>query len=334
MKYQLESATFDHAWVGVREGGVDNPDRLWEFADATMLEFVGDETAPELIYESAGWGVRTVDLSAYAGRRIELKFHLDSDEFVELAGLAIDDVKITHCGCGDGVVGAGEQCDDGARNGATDGCCGRDCRARTNGEFCSDGSACTYDEACTSGVCGGGKLVNCNDANLCTDDSCEPENGCKNEHNTLPCPVGNCRLGMCAVDGTGGSGGAAGTGSGGEEGGEGGSPEGGAGTGARGGTVSGGEGGESTGGTARGGSSTGGTSGTSGDLGGEGGEGVGTLRRPKRVGPGSGCGCRVPGRTSQSELPALLVFALGAGVLTRRRRVRWTTRGGDGRVTQ
>jgi subtilisin-like proprotein convertase family protein len=324
MKYQLESATYDHAWVEVREAGVDSPQRLWEFADATMWEFVGDETAPELIHESAGWGVRTVDLSAYAGKRIELAFHLDSDSFVELAGLAIDDVKLTHCGCGDGVVAAGEQCDDGPRNGAYGGCCNGSCQALSTGIGCSDGSACTYDEICTNGVCGGGKPVNCNDANLCTDDSCNPNSGCLNDFNTDPCPIGTCREGRCSVGGTGGSGGASGAGAGGtDDGGEGGSTEAGAGGRAQGGTDPGGEGGEATGGRARGGSSTGGTSGTSSDLGGEGGEGVGgTRRRIPRASADSGCGCRVPGERKHSDLPALLVFALGLGVAARRRRSR------------
>jgi hypothetical protein len=237
----------------------------------------------------------------------------------------IDNVSVMHCGCGDGVVAGGEECDAGNRNGYAGGCCDAYCQFHANGDGCTDGSECTYDEVCTDGVCGGGKPVNCNDGNFCTDDSCEPQSGCVHDPNTMPCRVGNCRAGMCAVDGKGGSGGAAGAGSGGtEDGGEGGSPEGGTGTGARGGTVSeGGEGGEAMGGTSpRGGSNTGGTgltSGSSGDPGGEGGEGVGgPVPSPKRVG-NSGCGCRLPGKSSRNELPALLVLVLGAGIVARRR---------------
>ncbi len=322
MKYQLESATYDHAWVEVRETGGANPRRVWEFLDATMLEPVGDPQ--QYLYESAGWGVRTVDVSAYVGKKIEVVFHLDSDFYVELAGLAIDNVKVTHCGCGDSVIGAGEDCDEGDRNGDPGSCCNSSCHFFENGLGCSDDSACTYDEVCTDGVCGGGRPVNCNDGNLCTNDSCRPADGCVHDFNTAPCSVGNCKDGLCVVGGTGGGSGAGGAGSGGiEDGGEGGSPEGGSGTGGRGGTTSGGgEGGEATGGTSpRGGASTGGTGLTSGA--GEGGEGVGrTVRRPQPVSGDSGCGCRVPGRSQRGELPALLLLALGAGIHARRRRGR------------
>ena len=41
MKYQIESASFDHAWVEIREVGGANPKRLWEFLDATMTTSVG-----------------------------------------------------------------------------------------------------------------------------------------------------------------------------------------------------------------------------------------------------------------------------------------------------
>jgi MYXO-CTERM domain-containing protein len=327
MKYQLESATYDHAWVEVREKGGANPKRVWEFLDATMLEIVGDP--PEYLFESAGWGVHRVDVSEYAGKKIEVIFHLDSDAYVESAGLAIDKVQVIHCGCGDGILGPGEDCDDGDRNNTEGSCCNSSCRPVANANGCDDLSICTYDEVCTDGVCGGGKPVNCNDGNHCTDDSCAPAMGCVHEPNTEPCRVGTCHLGMCVVGGMGG-GGAGGAGSGGAgEGGEGGSSEAGAGTGARGGTVSGGgEGGETTGGTgARGGASTGGTGamgGTSGDPGGEGGEAVDQPRRtPKPSGADTGCGCRVPGGSSRSELPALLVLALGAGIFARRRRSRW-----------
>ncbi|MFN2426117.1 MAG: hypothetical protein ABR587_06685, partial [Candidatus Binatia bacterium] len=39
-----------------------------------------------------------------------------------------------------------------------------------NGTSCDDGSACTTDETCTGGVCGGGNAVVCTDDNACTDD--------------------------------------------------------------------------------------------------------------------------------------------------------------------
>ena len=42
---------------------------------------------------------------------------------------------------------------------------------------CDDGKVCTKGEACDGGVCKGGKLNDCNDANDCTADSCDDKTG-------------------------------------------------------------------------------------------------------------------------------------------------------------
>ena len=49
------------------------------------------------INESAGWGLFTADMSAYAGQQTELIFHLDSDSSVQYTGFAVDDVTVTAC---------------------------------------------------------------------------------------------------------------------------------------------------------------------------------------------------------------------------------------------
>jgi subtilisin-like proprotein convertase family protein len=94
-RYQMESATFDHAFVEIREQGGANPRRLFEWLDATMTDGVGGGSTT--IDESAGWGVVTAEIDDYVGASVELRFHLDSDDSVELAGLAIDDVAIVAC---------------------------------------------------------------------------------------------------------------------------------------------------------------------------------------------------------------------------------------------
>jgi hypothetical protein len=43
---------------------------------------------------SAGWGRHRADVSEYAGRTIQLRFHLDSDPNVQSRGVAIDDVRV------------------------------------------------------------------------------------------------------------------------------------------------------------------------------------------------------------------------------------------------
>ncbi|MEW5989106.1 MAG: proprotein convertase P-domain-containing protein [Chloroflexota bacterium] len=95
-KYQMDSATFDHALVEARQVGGASPRLLWQWLDGLMTTPVGDP--PVTLNESAGWGEWTADVSDYLGQTIELRFHLDSDTAVNLAGLAIDDVTAMACG--------------------------------------------------------------------------------------------------------------------------------------------------------------------------------------------------------------------------------------------
>lgn len=93
-KYQMETTSFDHANVSIYEAsdGV-LAQTLWEWMDGTMTTIIGAVT----INESAGWGTFTRDISSYAGKVVAVKYHLDSDSSVHLAGLAVDDFKITAC---------------------------------------------------------------------------------------------------------------------------------------------------------------------------------------------------------------------------------------------
>ncbi|MCB9740011.1 MAG: lamin tail domain-containing protein [Deltaproteobacteria bacterium] len=49
--------------------------------------------------------------------------------------------------------------------------------AAIDDKACDDGDACTAPDLCSAGKCGGAK-ADCDDANPCTDDSCDPEKGC------------------------------------------------------------------------------------------------------------------------------------------------------------
>jgi hypothetical protein len=61
---------------------------------------------------------------------------------------------------------------------------------------CSDGSACTVGDKCTSGLCISGATADCNDLNGCTNDSCDPASGCKHANNTASCDDGSaCTIG-------------------------------------------------------------------------------------------------------------------------------------------
>jgi len=94
-RFQLETASNDHAWVDFRYADDTNATRVFEWLDATMTVSVGNPSTP--IQESAGWGLFTADVSAYAGQQTELLFHLDSSASGNYAGLAVDDVTVTAC---------------------------------------------------------------------------------------------------------------------------------------------------------------------------------------------------------------------------------------------
>lgn len=73
---------------------------------------------------------------------------------------------------------------------------------------CSDGDACTIDDACADGVCTPGTPLTCEDSNPCTSDSCSSTSGCVHIHNTAGCDDANpctttdlCSGGLCAGTG-------------------------------------------------------------------------------------------------------------------------------------
>jgi len=78
-------------------------------------------------------------------------------------------------------VGWGVICNDG--NPCTvDGCDpARGCTATPapDGTVCSDQNACNGTETCQGGTCRAGAPPNCDDANTCTTDRCEPDRGCR-----------------------------------------------------------------------------------------------------------------------------------------------------------
>ncbi|MFH1807115.1 MAG: MYXO-CTERM sorting domain-containing protein [Pseudomonadota bacterium] len=61
---------------------------------------------------------------------------------------------------------------------------------------CDDGNPCTTGDSCQAGVCVAGAPNTCDDANVCTNDSCDPGLGCQHSFNTLPCDDGTA----CTVD--------------------------------------------------------------------------------------------------------------------------------------
>jgi hypothetical protein len=69
---------------------------------------------------------------------------------------------------------------------------------------CTDDDACTTGDACKAGKCTGGPAPDCEDGNVCTDDSCHVQFGCIHANNTAACDDSNacteadkCANGLC-----------------------------------------------------------------------------------------------------------------------------------------
>ena len=83
------------------------------------------------------------------------------------------------CACGDGAIALSEQCDDG--NVASGDCCSSTCQFEPAASSCADANVCNGDETCDGGgECEPGLPLDCADADLCTQDSCDPLLGCEN----------------------------------------------------------------------------------------------------------------------------------------------------------
>jgi subtilisin-like proprotein convertase family protein len=93
MWYQLEADIFDRFTVSVEEVGGANARPLFTWSGGDMWATQGAGPPVALAY-SAGWGRHRADVSDYAGKTIQLRFHLASDADFEGRGVAIDDVRV------------------------------------------------------------------------------------------------------------------------------------------------------------------------------------------------------------------------------------------------
>jgi len=96
--------------------------------------------------------------------------------------------------CDDGSVCTIDTCD------AATGCSNDG--ASLEGTACNAATLCATPGTCQSGICDGSVAVDCDDNDVCTDDSCDPATGgCITTHNTAPCDDGDfCTVGeTCAA---------------------------------------------------------------------------------------------------------------------------------------
>jgi len=165
------------------------------------------------------WQASEIDLAPLlagvpsASVRVRFAFDTIDAAVNNFTGFMVDDVEVRGFAT---ACTSNAQCDDGAFCNGTEQCLSGSCAAGTP-VACSDGIACTQDAcnegtkacthqasnaACDDGqVCNGAEVCNltlgcqsgtaldCNDANACTADSCDPTLGC--QHSTVSCDDGN-----------------------------------------------------------------------------------------------------------------------------------------------
>jgi uncharacterized delta-60 repeat protein len=107
--------------------------------------------------------------------------------------------------CGDGELSAFEDCDD--ENTVDGDCCSSTCHYDPVDSPCPDDDLCNGDETCDgAGTCDPGIALDCGeDGNPCTEDACDPIDGCVTlpEPVDTPCPDGDVCNGDETCDGTG-----------------------------------------------------------------------------------------------------------------------------------
>ena len=117
-----------------------------------------------------------------------------------------DDVCTTgdHCHLGDCISSGNMECKD--TNFCTTDTCDPNsgCQFVNNAIACDDENACTVVDACAEGMCKAGLPLDCDDDDLCIDDSCDPGEGCVHVDNSVPCDDGDactvsefCSGGLC-----------------------------------------------------------------------------------------------------------------------------------------
>ncbi len=108
--------------------------------------------------------------------------------------------------CADSLCqpGSAVTCND--NNPCTDDSCDitAGCIVSANTVACSDDNLCTSGDLCADSLCQPGSAIPCNDNNPCTDDSCDPAQGCVFAANTAPCSDDNacttgdiCKASQC-----------------------------------------------------------------------------------------------------------------------------------------
>lgn len=196
-------------WGGDPKAGLDSDnDGRWDINESSVDDSDGDcvsdqadpvddtvEALIEQVCATAGVCTKTLLKLACSGTTLSCDYSgVSAYNLLDTCNGLDDDC--------DGTVdnlGAATGCDDGNR--CTDDRCDgiNGCVTEANEGPCDDGDVCTLGDACADGACATTTSLDCNDDNICTDDSCDSALGCQNLANTLACDDGEpCTIGVCS----------------------------------------------------------------------------------------------------------------------------------------
>ena len=176
-------------WLNVEDGFFDhaniyaNDALVWTNANSNQ----GDSSNTH--HQDKEWRFQDVDLTPHvAGGKVKVKYEIASDGGLELGGWTLDDFCVVGFVppappvpvCGDGLVGDGEGCDDGADNSDTaPDACRTDCQPAGCGDGVVDaGEACDDNNLADGDGCTPACQVGSTTPAPTSDDPPEAEGGC------------------------------------------------------------------------------------------------------------------------------------------------------------
>ena len=175
------------------EGSSNYDKRLIQASPDGFVKEITSVQVPNSLPKSQ-WSLFKTKLDKYLGQDVQLRLSFDSVDAVSNSGPGwfVDDLRVViaqlpkdltctvdHDCPFDGDPCTGQTCKAGK------------CVAGFSAAKCEDGDLCTDGDTCKDGACVGGGETNCDDANVCTIDSCDKAKGCKYANNEEPCSDGD-----------------------------------------------------------------------------------------------------------------------------------------------
>ena len=166
------------------------------YVEISANGFTGDTHTVQLPnnMKKQQWAQFKTSTDKFVGKDVQVRLRFDSIDSVSNAGRGwyVDDLAVVveklpadltctvnHDCPFDGDPCTSQSCKDGK------------CVGGIANNPCEDGDLCTSKDTCKDGKCGAGPATDCDDANDCTDDSCDKVKGCQHKNNTGGCEDGD-----------------------------------------------------------------------------------------------------------------------------------------------